>query len=117
MEVRYLGFDQERDRRVYRFDVSAKGEQRRQLEVTADIALFQTHRVAIQDGPSLCARKLASDLETHIEGAHTLTTEDFRLHAEARVAAETKKAEMRQSASRRPKPEVSRDSLWRRGPV
>jgi hypothetical protein len=117
MEVRYLGFDQERDRRTYRFDVSAKGEQRRQFEVTADIALFQVHRVAIQDGPSLCARKLTSDLETHVEGAHTLTTEDLRLHVEARVATEAKKAEMRQNASRRPKPEVSRDSAWRRGPV
>ena len=116
MEVRYMGFDQERDCRSYRFDVTAKGEERRQMVVTADIALFQVHRVAIQDGPSLCARKLTSDLETHVEGAHTLTTEDFRLHAEARLAAEAKKAEMRQNA-RRPKPEVSRDSLWRRGPV
>jgi len=117
MEVRYLGFDQQKDQRCYLFDVREKGELRRQLVVTANIALFQTHHVAIQEGPSLCARKLEADLEIHFEGDHTLTTEDLRLHAESFAAAEARKAELRRNGARRPKPQTLQESPWRRGPV
>ena len=117
MDVRYLGFDQHNHERAYRFDVRDKGEAARQLVVTADIALFQTHRIAIQDGPCLCARKLTADLETNAVGAHELTPEDFRLHAEEKAAAEAKRLERHQNAGRRPKTNPLRESAWRRGPV
>jgi hypothetical protein len=100
MELRYLGFDQALNARVYRFDLPAKG---REFIVTVDLALFRTHHVGIQEGPSLCARKLTSDLEKGWEGAHELTTDDLQAYADARTAAEVRKAEMR-GKFRRTKP-------------
>jgi hypothetical protein len=115
MEVRYQGFEQQKDRRAYRFDVRDKGGIPRQMVVTVDMALFKTHRVAFQEGPGLCARKLTADLETCIEGDHSLTTDDLRQYAEACATAAAKKLETRQN-SRHVKPST-RDSPWRRTPV
>jgi hypothetical protein len=115
MEFRYLGFDQKQNARVYRFDVLEKGEPARQLLVTADLALFRTHGVGIQEGPSLCAQKLAADLAGSSDGEHELTDADLRAYAAARADAETRKAAARRSGPRRstnpgPAPE---SSPWR----
>ena len=40
--------------------------------------------MAIQEGPSLCAQKLAADLEKSADWSHELTTEDLRAYADAR---------------------------------
>jgi hypothetical protein len=96
MELRYLGFDQSQNSRTYRFDRVAKTGATGTFLVTVDLTLFRTHHVALQEGPSLCARKLAADLETSPEGAHVLTTEDIKAFADARTAAEQRKAESRQ---------------------
>jgi hypothetical protein len=103
MEIRYMGFDQLRNARAYRFDVVAKGDATRHFVVTVDLALFRTHKVGIQEGPSLCAQKLTADLEASVDGAHELTADDLRAYADARSAAETRRIEAR-SGSRRPKP-------------
>jgi len=103
MEIRYLGFNQQLEERAYHFDVSSKGELRREIVVTADIGLFRAYHVAIQDGPRLCARKLEAELATDFAGAHSLTTEDFRLHAAEHLAAEAKRAEKRRNNMRRAK--------------
>ena len=103
MELRYLGFDQSQNARAYRFDVTKLGGGTQHFVVTVDLGLFQTHRVAIQEGPSLCARKLAADIETCHPGAHQLTSEDLRAYADLRAAAETRRAEARKSGFRRPK--------------
>jgi hypothetical protein len=58
MEVRYLGFEQPQNAGSYQFDVVEKGEPSRRFIVTADLSLFHTHGVAIQEGPSLCAGNL-----------------------------------------------------------
>jgi hypothetical protein len=102
MELRYLGFDQTQNARVYRFDLPAKGDSGREFIVTVDLALFRTHHVGIQEGPSLCARKLSADLEKGWEGDHELTTADLQAYADARTAAEVRKAESR-ARFRRPK--------------
>lgn len=114
MEFRYLGFDQSQNARAYRFDVIEKGRATRQFVITADLGLFRTHHVAIQEGPSLCAHKLAADLETCPDGIHELTTEDLRAYADARTAAEERIAEARKNGLRRPKisPDHSQ-SPWR----
>ena len=117
MEVRYMGFDQQNDRRAYRFDVHDKGQLTRQFVVTADIGLFHAHHVGLQEGPGLCARKLTADLEGAVDGDHTLTTDDLRLHVAAREAAEAKRIETRQNSARRPKAPAKPDSPWRRTPV
>ncbi len=113
MEFRYLGFDQLQNARGYRFDVVAKGDATRQFVVTVDLALFRAHRVAIQEGPTLCARKLAADLEKCPDGDHQLTTEDLRAYADACVAEEARRVEARKGGARRPKPPVSESqSPW-----
>lgn len=104
MELRYLGFDQLQAARAYRFEVLAKAETTRQAVVTVDMALFIQHHVGIQDGPTLCAARLAADLEQGFEGDHVLTTADLRAHSEARAAAEAKRIETRRSAGRRRTP-------------
>lgn len=104
MELRYMGFDQLRNARAFRFDVLAKGETTRQAVITADMELFLQHHVGIQDGPTLCAAKLASDLERQAEGEHVLTDEDVRAFGAARAAAEAKRIESRRTAGRRHSP-------------
>jgi hypothetical protein len=113
MELRYLGFDQSQNARGYRFDVLAKGVAPRQFVVTADLSLFRAYHVGIQEGPSLCAQKLSADLEKSAEGIHELTLEDLRAYADARAAAETRKAESRSSARRAKHSAPNTQSPWR----
>ena len=68
MEFRYLGFEQRQNARAYRFDGIAKGEPNRRFIVTADMALFLMHRIAIQEGPSLCVLKITAALENTPDG-------------------------------------------------
>jgi hypothetical protein len=62
------------------------------------------HRISIQDGPSLCARKLANDIETLQPGEHELTNDDMLAFATDRAAAEARKAEQRKSWTPRRNP-------------
>jgi len=101
MELRYLGFEQLRNARAFRFDIIVKGEATKQAVVTADMALFLQYRVGIQDGPTLCANKLTADIEKNVEGEHLLTGDDLRAYSESRTAAEEKRIEMRRMAGRR----------------
>jgi hypothetical protein len=108
VELRYLGFDQQQNTRSYRFDVIKKGQPARRFTVNADLALFRTHRVGIQEGPTLSAIKLAADLERDIDGVHELTAEDLRSHANTLTLAEARRAEMRRPFRRRPSPPEER---------
>jgi len=113
MQLRYLGFEQSQNARAYRFD-GVEGDVTRQFFVTTDIRLFRTYDVGIQEGPSLCARKLAADLRLSPCGAHELTTEDLRLYAEKRAGAIALKARpsSKRPLRRKAKP-VSAQSPWR----
>ncbi len=102
MELRYMGFEQSLNTRCYRFDRIIKGEPLVRFTVTADLALFLSHSIRIQDGPSLCAGKLAADLANSQSGGHELTNEDFVAHAKARASAEALKIESRGKRSHRP---------------
>jgi hypothetical protein len=102
-EIRYLGFDQLQGARAYRFGLAAKGRAVRQLIVTVDLSLFLIHHVGIQEGPNLCAKKLAADLESNVEGTHELTADDFRAYTQKREAEEARKVELRQEGIRRSK--------------
>jgi hypothetical protein len=102
MEVRYLGFEQQQNARSYRFDVVEKGQPARRFIVTADLALFHTFGVVIQEGPTLSANKLVSNLETEFSGAHELTAQDLRAYVVARTTADAKRAEARKTPRRRP---------------
>jgi hypothetical protein len=101
MELRYLGFDQTQNRRAYRFDGLTKGEPTVHFVVTADLAMFLKHRIGIQEGPGLCARKLASDAQTPCQENVELTNDDLRAMVDARAVADARKAELRRSGPRR----------------
>jgi hypothetical protein len=113
MEFRYLGFDQQRNVRAYRFDVLAKGEPTRHVVITTELGLFLTHRIGIQEGPGLCAKKLAADLENGAEGPHELVEEDLKAHSAAIASAEARRAEMRKAGPRRAAAGAPEQSPWR----
>lgn len=114
MELRYLGFEQLKNARGYRFDVIVKGIAPRRFMVTVELGLFRTHAVGIQEGPTLCAQKLLADLENCFEGDHQLTTEDLRAYANGRAEAEARKIAARKTGMRKPRPQPAYPpSPWR----
>ncbi|MGD0498696.1 MAG: hypothetical protein ABSC23_09705 [Bryobacteraceae bacterium] len=105
MGLRYMGFQQEQNRRVYKFDYPSGARTYIRLVVSVDMALFLKHHVGIQEGPALCAHKLTADLEAHHEGGHELTNDDLLAYAADRAAAAARKAETRRPGPSRRKPE------------
>jgi hypothetical protein len=101
MEYRYMGFDQRDNTRAYKFDGLAKGEPTVHFVITADLALFLKHRIGIQEGPALCAHKLADGPERAAPGHHELTNDDLLAYSTARAEAEARKAEIRSRGARR----------------
>ena len=117
VEIRYLGFEQRQNSRVYRFDVRTDGHLARQVSVTADIAVFRNHSVGIQEGPLLSGNKLTADLERGWEGEHELTAADVRAYADAKALADAQRASTRKTPRRRPGDpcETQQKSPWRFG--
>ena len=115
MEIRYLGFDQRQNSRVYRFDVRADGRQPNQVSVTADITVFRNHSVGIQEGPFLSGNKLTADLERGWEGEHELTAADVQAYADAKALDDAQRAGARKAPRRRPgvQAETQPKSPWR----
>ena len=62
MQLRYMGFDQAKNIREYKFDGAAEGKTIAHFVVSADLALFVKHRVGLQEGPSLCLKRLSTNL-------------------------------------------------------
>jgi hypothetical protein len=114
VEIRYLGFDQRQNSRVYRFDVRTDGRQTNQVSVTTDISVFRNHRVGIQEGPFLSGNKLTADLARGWEGEHELTAADVRAYADAKALANAQRA-ARKAPRRRPgvQAEMQQKSSWR----
>lgn len=114
MEIRYLGFDQRQNARVYRFDVRRDGHLTREVSVTADVAVFRDHSVGIQEGPVLSGNKLTADLERGWEGEHELTADDVRAYADAKALAGAQRAGTRKTPRRRPGAQAdAQKSPWR----
>jgi len=115
VEIRYLGYDQRQNSRVYRFDVRTDGRLTKQVSVTADIAVFRTHSVGIQEGPVLSGNKLTADLERGWEGEHELTAADVRAYADAKALADAQRASARKAPRRRAgvQVEAQQKSSWR----
>lgn len=91
MVLRYIGFDQAQNTRVYKFDGGAEDKSSTRFAVSIDMALFLRHHVGIQEGPTLCAQKLTADFEAQHRGEHELTNEDLAAHAAERTAAKARK--------------------------
>jgi hypothetical protein len=115
VEIRYLGFDQRQNSRVYRFDVRIDGHLTKQVSVTADIAVFRDNRVGIQEGPKLSGNKLTADLERGWEGEHVLTAADVQAFADNKALAEAERAAARKAPRQRPgvRTESQHKSPWR----
>lgn len=114
VKLRYLGFDQRENSRLYRFDVQTDGRPTKEVSVTADLVVFRDHKIGIQEGPLLSGHKLTTDLGRGWEGEHELTAADVRAHADAKVLADAERASARQAGGRRPgKPEETQHkSPW-----
>ena len=107
MELRYVGFNQAKDKRSYYFEQNTKGEPVTRLAVSVDLALFLEYHVGIQEGPSLCAQKLAADLEAHFPGDHELLSEDLQVYVTGRAAKSALRPASRRRGSHRPPPRPS----------
>jgi hypothetical protein len=97
MQLRYMGFDQEKNIREYLFDGLAPGEAAKHFVVSADLALFAKYRVCLQEGPALCLKRLAADLEMLQPLPHELTSDDLDAFTSARAAAAERKTSSRKS--------------------
>jgi hypothetical protein len=115
LEIRYLGFDQRQNSRVYRFDVRIDGRLTKEISISADISIFRDHSVGIQEGPSLSGNKLTADLERGWEGEHELTDADVRAYADAKALADAQRAGNRKAPRHRPgvQAETQQKSPWR----
>jgi hypothetical protein len=112
VEIRYLGFDQTQNCRAYRFNVCTHGETT-QVSVTADLLVFRSYSIAIQEGPLLSGNKLTADLERGWEGKHELTAADVCAYAETKALAAAQRGARK--ARRRPAmpAETQQKSPWR----
>jgi hypothetical protein len=63
-QLRYIGFRHLESLRHFRFERITPGASTQCFEVVANLALFHTLRIAIQEGPSLCMRVIAAELES-----------------------------------------------------
>lgn len=101
MEIRYLGFDQRQNARVYRFEIRTGGRVTQQASITADMAVFGGHSIGIQDGPVLCGNKLTADLARGWDGEHELTAADVRAYVDTKALASAQRASARKAPRRR----------------
>jgi len=115
VDIRYLGFDQRGNSRVYRFDVQTDGRPMKEVSVTADMVVFRDHRVGIQEGPFLSGNKFTADLGRGWEGEHELTAADVRAHADAKARADSERGSARKAPRRRlgVPAEAQQKSPWR----
>jgi hypothetical protein len=90
-QLRYVGFDQAKNIRKYKFDGVAANETTAHFVVNADLALFFRYHVALQEGPALCLKRLSADLEMLRQLPHELTGGDLADHVSAQAAAAAKR--------------------------
>jgi hypothetical protein len=106
VKLRYMGFDQAKNIREYQFDGIANGQATQHFVITADLALFGTYHVAIQEGPALSMQKLSADLETPLQHSHELTGDDMQTYVTARaeLAARRKTGSRKYRTPQKPEP-------------
>lgn len=87
MDLRYDGFHQLSNIRMFLFRLEAPGADPKMVSVLADISLFAKYHLTVQHGPLLCLQKLSVELQSNnIEAIHRdfcLTDDDVRDFAES----------------------------------
>jgi hypothetical protein len=94
--LRYSGFDQVQNTRLYLFQSFVPGEKKKLIVVSAEMSLFVKHQVRIQDGPALCLRILKLemhplDLPQKEPTRRVVTDEDMSAYVAARPKPEPAK--------------------------
>jgi hypothetical protein len=102
MQLRYVGFNQAKNIRTYKFDGVTEGETTTHFVVSADLALFVRYHVGLQEGPALCLKKLSADLEVLQQLPHELTGGDLAAYASAQAAAAERKTRRKRRHTGRP---------------
>jgi cold shock CspA family protein len=93
--LRYAGFDQVDDARLYLFQHIVPGEKKKLFVVSAKMSLFVKYHIRIQDGPPLCLYVLALEMDT-LEPSpgeilrHELTDQDVLAYLASRPAPAAK---------------------------
>jgi hypothetical protein len=101
MQLLYMGFDQAKNIREYKFDGVAKDDPTTHFVVSADLALFAMYHVGLQEGPALCLKKLSADLEMLQPLPHELTSRDLAAYVSAQAAAAEAAAAKRKATRKR----------------
>jgi len=84
--LRYLGFDQAKAIRTYRFERTSVGEDTQMFAVSTDVTLFTKYHIGIQEGPALCLRLLMVGIDDLAAPSleRALTEEDLVTHLASR---------------------------------
>jgi hypothetical protein len=104
VEFRYAGFEQNHNVRVYKFEYVPEKASVARFVVSVNMELFLKHGITIQEGPTLCARKLSANIEAQYEGEHELTNDDMLAFVADRANKLAIRAESRRSAFQRRPP-------------
>jgi cold shock CspA family protein len=83
--LRYLGFDQQKSLRAYRFERVMPGDDNVMFTVTTDLALFAKYHVGIQEGPNLCRTLLVNGIAVGKHQNLQLAEPDMEAFLAARV--------------------------------
>ncbi len=103
-DLRYAGFQQAANLRVYRFNIARPGNSV-QHSIMLDVTLLLKHHVGMQEIPALCVSKLTADLKTSPELLkHQLGDDDLRQFASLRAEASERRASRHSFAGRRGAP-------------
>jgi hypothetical protein len=64
MQLLYVGFEQRQNVREYIFHGVTYGEETRVFVVTTEMSMFRDFHIGLQEGPVLCLRTLAAEMES-----------------------------------------------------
>lgn len=95
-EIRYRGFEQTGNVRLFKFQAWRSGEENKEAIVSADLTLFRKHQIGIQEGPVICLRLLKtafqeSDVITLTVWEGALSDEDLRAHVAIQASPKNSK--------------------------
>ncbi len=94
--IRYVGFEQQGNVRLYRFERPLSSGEIQTAVVSSDLTLFVTHHVGLQDGPALCQRLAVAELDRvgpHEQAPveHSITKQDLLAHLANRAVPSRKR--------------------------
>ena len=112
MQLLYVGFEQAKNVRQYIFHGITQGAEPCVFVMSTDMALFQELHLGLQEGPIMCLRTLAADLESlgpaQSPASHrSIHEKDVRAYLVGRAAPPGKKG-----VPKRPRPENSPALKW-----